>query len=91
MPRKQNKSIVSAPNKPIVPATIERPSFGQVMKEGIAFGVGQSIAHRILGMAISTTNNTTPSVTPVTRIETPEYIQCMKESSNDKDFCKQYL
>ena len=63
-----------------------RPTFGQTIKEGVAFGVGQSIAHRIVsGVLGGNTNNVScPDVAK------PEFIQCMKESNYDIEACKQY-
>jgi hypothetical protein len=64
--------------------TVAHPTFGQTVKQGIAFGVGQSIAHRIVGTGGNTNNVSCPDVAK------PEFIQCMKESNYDIEACKQY-
>jgi len=64
----------------------DRPTFGTIMKEGIAFGVGQSIAHRIVGGLLGATP--TPTPTPSTVSNNLEYVQCMKESQNNVEACK---
>lgn len=51
MPRKSsNPPPVPYKHAPVTAtATVPRPSFGQTLKEGLAFGVGQGIAHRVVG------------------------------------------
>lgn len=59
---------------------VEKPSFLQTMKEGLAFGVGNAIAHKIIGSIPNT----------IKEIEKPlEYEQCMKEY-DDKAACERY-
>jgi hypothetical protein len=64
-----------------LPAVIpQKPSFLQTMKEGLAFGVGNAVAHRIIGSIPNT----------VKEVERPlEYEQCMKEY-DDKAVCERY-
>ena len=81
MPHRKNKLITQNNT-----TTLAKPTFGQTIKEGIAFGIGQSVAHRAIGAIFgssATQNNSVP--------EKPEYIQCMKETFQDKEACKQYL
>ena len=66
------------------------PGFGQVVKEGFAFGTGSAIAHRMFGTAV---NSIVPSVSPTaTTSEAPcdkerlAFETCMKTKSAD-DFC----
>jgi hypothetical protein len=67
---------------------IERPGFFSNMWQGFGLGAGQSIAMNMF--------RSDPKVThihenaPVSNLP-KEYIQCMKESDNDKEACKQYL
>jgi hypothetical protein len=68
--------------------TIAQPTFGQTVKQGIAFGVGQTISHRIMGGGVSRSDKTEVSV-PRSDAK-PEFIQCMKESNYDIEACKQY-
>jgi len=67
--------------------TIAQPTFGQTVKQGIAFGVGQSIAHRIVGSVLG---SDIKEVSVSRSDAKPEFIQCMKESNYDIEACKQY-
>jgi len=90
MPRRSSpsfheKKIISIPavtdNKKNLPAIIhEKPSFLQTMKDGMAFGVGNAIAHKIIGSIPNTIIGNGKSV---------EYEQCMKEY-DDKAVCERY-
>lgn len=69
MPRRSSspsiheKKITPMPKMPTVPTVnSQRPSFLQTMKEGISFGVGSSIGHRIVGAAFG---EPTPRVSAV--------------------------
>lgn len=84
-PALQQRKITTMPIKvedknlpAIIPA--QRPSFLQTMKEGVAFGVGNTIAHKIIGSIPNTIKTTERSV---------EYEQCMEEY-NDKAACERY-
>ena len=90
MPRRSSpsfheKKIITMPaiidNKKNLPATIpQKPSFLQTMKEGLAFGVGNAIAHKIIGSIPNTIIKPGNSI---------EYEQCMKEY-DDKAVCERY-
>ena len=85
MPRKSNLPVRYKSAPPAI--QIARPSFGQTLKEGIAFGAGQSIAHRAIGILVG-------GSAPTERVqvsEKPEYVQCMRESKNNEEACKQFL
>ncbi len=78
---------------------VEQPGFFSNMFQGFALGAGQSIAMNIFRsnpkvevvhqQSTSTigTNTTQTQNIPFSK----EYIQCMKESDNNSDACKQYL
>jgi hypothetical protein len=69
--------------------TVPRPSFGQTLKEGLAFGVGQGIAHRVVGHVFGGAgSNATASKSSS---DNPEYTQCMQESFQDAEACKRFL
>jgi hypothetical protein len=85
MPHKRNKLITQNNT-----TTLAKPTFGQTIKEGIAFGVGQSVAHRAIGAIFGSPATQEKSVT-IIAAEKPEYTQCMKETFQDKEACKQYL
>ena len=90
MPRRSSpsfheKKITTMPaiidNKKNLPAIIhQRPSFLQTMKDGMAFGVGNAIAHKIIS---SIPNTIKAAEHPI------EYEQCMKEY-DDKAVCERY-
>ena len=98
-PRK--KTLVEPVPAPI-PATKPTPTpplatFGQTVKEGLAFGIGQSVAHNVIGSMFRTVTPVTTAaavaapVATVAVTEKPEYTKCMKESFGDKEMCKQFL
>lgn len=69
------------PQTTLVP-TPSAPSFGQTIKEGIGFGAGSAIGHRIVGAVLgpstmSTITSATPS-TPLDSIQT-SHQKCMSE------------
>jgi len=78
---------------PMKQPVVERPSFTQVIKEGLAFGVGQSIAHRVVGSVLGSTVSTTPTAptAPAAPTDNYAYVQCLKESMNDENACKHLL
>jgi len=91
MPRRSSgesfheKKIITMPavmdNKKNLPAIIhEKPSFLQTIKEGMAFGIGNAIAHRMIGSIPNTISKSGNSI---------EYEQCMKEH-DDKAACERY-
>lgn len=86
MPRKSNLPVK---HKAAPPLVVQTPgsTIGQTIKQGIAFGVGQSIAHRAIGILVG-------GSAPTERVqvsEKPEYVQCMRESKNNEEACKQFL
>lgn len=64
----------------------QRPSLFQTMKEGVAFGVGSSIGHQIVGAMMSPFQSQAPVHHADARQN--EYEQCMKEH-NDKAVCQE--
>ena len=82
----KSKNLTTMPasfNKNIPAITSSRPSFLQTMKEGLAFGVGNSLAHRIVGTMGQ------PSLNKLID-NNQEYEQCMKDN-NDKLGCEHIL
>lgn len=74
-------------NKQISTISLQRPSFFQTIKEGVAFGIGSSVGHRIVGNLMG--NSQTESPVQNTDKKT-EYDQCIKEY-NDESACKRFL
>jgi len=110
MPRRSSihdKKIVSMPTSAVAQVPVNpRPSFLQTMKEGISFGVGNSIGHRIVSAAFgeptprvgAAFGEPTPRVAmtspsdavPRNSEKTEEYEQCMKKY-DDVSACKRIL
>lgn len=92
MPRQSppsKKSVVPV-SKPQLPLQVPSPtpsSFGQIVKEGLAFGVGQAVAHRAVASAAAVFSSPSPS-----RQELPcekewaAFESCMKIKSAE-DYC----
>lgn len=66
-----------------LPAIMPQKPFLQTMKEGMAFGLGSSIGHRIVGSLLG-------SSIPVVNTKNEEYEKCIKEN-NDKSGCEYLL
>ena len=67
-----------------------RPSFLQTIKEGLAFGVGNSIGHRIVGAAFGEPTlrvGMSPQKPSPETTSSEEYEQCMKKY-DDVAVCK---
>jgi len=80
MPQRKITTMSPVYKKNLPALIVEKPSFLQTMKEGLAFGVGNAIAHKIIGSIPNT----------IKEIEKPlEYEQCMKEY-DDKAACERY-
>jgi len=91
MPRRSSiheKKILTVPTKindkkpPIVHSPT--PSLFQTVKEGVAFGVGSSIGHRIVGAFMGPSNVQTKDK------RQDEYEQCLKQH-DDRAACQQIL
>ncbi len=68
------------------------PTLGQTIKEGFGFGMGSAIAHRIFGAKPTVVVQQPPAPSTEGAPTFPaEYVQCMKESNDDKEACKQFL
>jgi hypothetical protein len=90
------------PTTPIPsPSTQTQSSFGQIVKEGFAFGIGSSIAQRIFGptkqvehVIVTKPNETIPTGTiskePQQKPDQHMYNQCILEGGTE-DVCKQYI
>ena len=90
---------------PTIPTIHQQPSFGQIIKDGFAFGIGSSIAHRIFGPTNHVAPSVNQSVNPSTIETIPKgtlskeldknteqlmYNQCILEGGNQES-CKEYL
>jgi hypothetical protein len=78
---------------------VEQPGFFSNMMQGFALGTGQSFAFNLFRSNPTPAPATTPTpttsfVSTNSSIESSlpkEFVQCMKESNNDKEACKHYL
>ena len=79
MPRKENKMLPKYIPPLALPAPqSNKPSFLSVLKDGFAFGLGNSLAHRLLSSSPAQPTNKT----------NPEYELCVKEKNEN---CENYL
>ena len=79
-PRTMPYRIPEHKNLPVIP---EKPSFLQVMKEGVAIGIGSSLGHRAVSAVIGA-----PEIKVTKGTKGPnEYEKCMKEY-DDKAACE---
>jgi hypothetical protein len=71
---------------------VQQPGFFSNMWQGFGLGAGQSIAHNIFRSdpVVKHIHETPPNTNNLSN-NSKEYIQCMKESNNDKEACKEYL
>jgi hypothetical protein len=95
MPRRSQspnkKPVVQKPavQTPVINATAYRPSFLQTMKEGLAFGIGNSMAHRfMMGNALQQQKQEPEKLQTQKQEWNPEYIQCIQEH-NDRIVCEE--
>ena len=75
---------------------VQQPGFLSNMWQGFGLGAGQSIAMNIFRSdpKLTHVHENQPSVAQSSTIESSlpkEYVQCMKESQNNKEACKEYL
>lgn len=95
------KSPVPAPPAPTTPiqhnVQVQQPGFFSNMWQGFGLGAGQSIAMNIFRSNPTVTHiheNISSKSSNISSLEASlpkEYVQCMKESDNNKEACKQYL
>ena len=72
---------------------VQTPGFLSNMMQGFGLGAGQSIAMNMFRSDPKVTHihETQSNIVQQSSIESKEYIQCMKESQNNKEACKEYL
>jgi hypothetical protein len=94
MPRSASKSIFKSktapspsPSSSVVVHKTETPGFFSNVMQGFGLGAGQSLAMNLFRSPteVKHTYQASPDSLP------KEYVQCMKESQNNKEACKQYL
>ena len=103
MPRSSSSQTKSRPGvRPTPPVVFQNPlssvghpvpsapTFGQTLKEGLAFGTGSAIAHRLINPFPSfTTKAPEPKPLEPCEKERTAFEVCMKTKSAD-DFCGNY-
>jgi hypothetical protein len=68
---------------------VEQPGFFSNVLQGFGLGAGQSIAFNMFRSPTEVKH--TYESHPSSPYQSKEYTQCMKESQNDVEACKQYL
>jgi hypothetical protein len=63
------------------------------MWQGFGLGAGQSIAMNIFRSdpKVTHVHENVPATSTSESLYSKEYIQCLKDNSNDKDLCKQFM
>ena len=100
MMRRTSRSIVKASAAPVpmrvpapalaspVPAPAAKSSMGSLVKDGFAWGLGNGMAHALVGSIV---RPSAASAVPVAAAQgSPEYVQCMKDFE-DQAACKHLL
>ena len=83
MPRNSNKSVkplVVVPSQPLATTATLAPGFGQIVKEGMAFGAGSSIAHNLIGRLFGGSTQVAPTKN--------QYDHCMELTKNNQEVCE---
>ena len=88
-----SSGVVTVPSNPM---PVQNPSFGSIMKEGFAFGVGSSVARNVVDRIFAPPPIKEESKSLVKqeekpRIVTQDFILCMEESKGDYESCKQFM
>ncbi len=103
MPRSQQSSKMPAavhkPSPPVIvhPPTLEKPGFGQLIKEGIGFGAGQAIAHRAVAAILGPTTVATVQPTQPTESTTKCFAEkrafevCLKTKTQEDQCNNEFL
>jgi len=87
--RRSNKAIATVPKTPLPsPFPPQQPSLASIAKQGFSWGIGNALAHRMIGPAepLSTNPTTTSNPSP----KQVAYTQCMKDFA-DVEGCKHLL
>ena len=105
MPRKSSvplslKSESKPKPKPFLPpvpdtSTSQKPGFLSVVKDGLGFGFGSAIAHRVVGSVLGSSQYSQVQPQVQAQVQIPEkknieYEQCMQDYNNI-DVCEIYL
>jgi hypothetical protein len=83
---RNTKTVPVSFNKNIPAITSQRPSFLDTMKDGLSFGIGNSLGHRVVGAILGPSTVQIPTVPK----KNEEYEQCIKDT-NDKTGCEYLL
>lgn len=69
---------------PFVHTPVQQPTFGQVLKEGFAFGAGQSVAHNVVNSIFGkNTNQHTPLPKDKCSLERDAFENCIQTKHQD--------
>jgi hypothetical protein len=95
MPRSKNSPpIARQPPTTSQPQIVEvkKNPFGQIVKEGVGFGIGSAIGHRIIESIFSSRGiDIKENIKSDNKLPIREFENCMIENYNDYDTCKKHL
>lgn len=87
MPRNRTSVTPVVTNTPVVVPKPAQTGLGQVVKEGMAFGVGNAIAHTIIGRLFGSPSVVKDQQKAPGRIQ---YEKCMELTNNNHELCEQF-
>ena len=90
--RRSSNTVSTIPNttRPMYPVSTNESSFGSAIKQGFGWGLGTSLAHRLIASVSHTPVVSDPVSTSPIDSTHHTYKQCMAEFE-DEAACKQYL
>jgi len=91
IPERKVSTVKQMPYTNLPAIITQKPSFLQTVKDGIGYGIGSSLGHRLVGSIMGSHDGGRSHDGGPTIIQKPtlEYEQCMKE--NDKASCEYLL
>jgi hypothetical protein len=92
-PRTPLPSYPKYQSSPVIHIEQHKQGFFSKVFDGFAYGTGSSIAQNIFRkneVVIKNENSSVPQ-SVIQSNESKEYVQCLKDTNNDKDACEHYL
>jgi hypothetical protein len=97
MPRNNRAVVHPTKEVAVLPkvSAATSPGLGQIVKEGMAFGVGNAVAHSVIGRlfggssSVAATPAAAPAAAPVS--EKLQYTQCLELTKGNHEVCEHLL